>query len=118
MNERDTLKHKLYFEKTHREVERKELESHLCQTKDEFSKDQKLLKDKVARLEEVSCFLLYSFSAHLPYSIQIKVRSYCFSRLFLAMLVSENNSIFLERVFSVKRKFIIINRVLFYFTCI
>jgi hypothetical protein len=56
MNERDTLKHKLYFEKTHRDVERKELDSQLHQAKDDFCKELKMYKDKVARLEEVSCF--------------------------------------------------------------
>jgi hypothetical protein len=54
MNERDTLKHKLYFEKTHRDVERKELDSQLHQVKEDFCKEQKMYKDKVARLEEVS----------------------------------------------------------------
>ena len=61
MNERDTLKHKLYFDKTHRDAERKEFENQMLQMKDEMNKDQKLYKDKVARLEEVSCLFIYIF---------------------------------------------------------
>jgi hypothetical protein len=54
MNERDTLKHKLYFDLTHCDAERKELESQLYQLKDDLAREQKNHKDKVARLEEVS----------------------------------------------------------------
>ena len=54
MNERDTLKHKLYFEKTHRDLEKKELESQYYQLKEDACKEQKMFKEKVARLEEVS----------------------------------------------------------------
>lgn len=56
MNEKDTLKHKLYFERTHRDLERKELESQVYQLKDEWCREQKMYKEKVARLEEVSCY--------------------------------------------------------------
>lgn len=54
MNERDILKHKLYFDKSYKEVERKELENQLAQAREELAKEQKYSKDKIARLEEVS----------------------------------------------------------------
>ena len=54
MNERDVLKHKLFFDKSFKEVERKELENQLAQAREELSKEQKFAQDKMARLEEVS----------------------------------------------------------------
>lgn len=54
MNERDNLKHKLYFDKSLKDAERKELESQLNQLRDELNKEQKQHKDKAKRLEEVS----------------------------------------------------------------
>ena len=54
MNERDILKHKLFFDKSFKEVERKELENQLFIAREELAKEQKFAKDKMARLEEVS----------------------------------------------------------------
>ena len=54
MNERDVLKHKLFFDKSFKEVERKELENQLAQAREELSKEQKFAQDKMSRLEEVS----------------------------------------------------------------
>lgn len=53
MNERDTLRHQLYFDKSYKEVEKKELENQLNKVKDELNREQKMSRDKVARLEEV-----------------------------------------------------------------
>ena len=54
MNERDILKHKLFFDKSFKQVERKELENQLNQAREELAKEQKFAKDKMTRLEEVS----------------------------------------------------------------
>ena len=53
MNERDTLRNKLYIDKTAKEIERHEIENQLYQTKDEFSKELKQSRDRVAKLETV-----------------------------------------------------------------
>jgi len=59
MNERDILKHKLFFDKSFKEVERKELENQLNQARDELAKEQKFSRDKMARLEEVSSLIFF-----------------------------------------------------------
>lgn len=59
MNERDVLKHKLYFDKTYKHAENKEFENQLLQAKEELLKEQKLARDKVARLEEVSSSFVF-----------------------------------------------------------
>ena len=53
MSERDILCHKLYYDKSYKETERKSIETQLIQTKDELIKEQKTAKDKVYKLEEV-----------------------------------------------------------------
>lgn len=53
MSERDILRHKLYYDKSYKETERKSIETQLIQTKDELIKEQKTAKDKVYKLEEV-----------------------------------------------------------------
>ena len=56
MNERDTLKHQIYFDRSYNEVEKNELESQLNKVKEELSREEKMSRDKVARLEEVYLF--------------------------------------------------------------
>ena len=53
MNERDTLRNKIFFEKSTKEIERHEIENQLYQTKDEFIKEQKFARDRITRLETV-----------------------------------------------------------------
>lgn len=53
MNERDVLKHRLFFDKSYKEVEIKELENELIRTRDEWTREQRLSREKLARLEEV-----------------------------------------------------------------
>jgi hypothetical protein len=54
INERDSYKQKLYYDKSYRDAERKEIESQLAQLKEELTNEQKSSKDKHARYEEVS----------------------------------------------------------------
>jgi hypothetical protein len=53
MNERDTLRNKIFFEKSTKEIERHEIENQLYQTKDEFIKEQKIARDRITKLETV-----------------------------------------------------------------
>lgn len=53
MNERDMLKHQLYFDRSYKEVEMKEIENGLAKTREELAREQRLSRDKVARLENV-----------------------------------------------------------------
>lgn len=53
MNERDMLKHKIFFDRTSKELEIRELEKDLSKLKDDLSKEQRISKDKVAKLDEV-----------------------------------------------------------------
>lgn len=65
MSERDILRHKLYYDKSYKEVERKGIESQLMQTKEELIKEHKTAKEKVSKLEEVFtyvCVLLFESS--------------------------------------------------------
>lgn len=66
INERDILRHKLYFDKSFKDVERKELENQMFIARDELSKEQKFNREKVTRLEDVIIFkikfqFLYNF---------------------------------------------------------
>ena len=68
MNERDVLKHKLFFDKSFKEVERKELENQLNQARDELAKEQKFSRDKMARLEEVSSLIFFALFLFFHFS--------------------------------------------------
>lgn len=59
MNERDMLKHKIFFDRTSKELEIRELEKDLSKLKDDLSKEQRIAKDKVAKLDEVFLFSFY-----------------------------------------------------------
>ena len=61
MNERDTLRNKIFFDKSTKEIERHEIENQLYQTKDELSKEQKYARDRVTKLETVRRNLIESF---------------------------------------------------------
>jgi hypothetical protein len=54
MNERDTLRNKLYYDKSSQDSDRKDIESKLYQAKDEFVREQKTSRERVTKLETVS----------------------------------------------------------------
>lgn len=53
MNERDSLKHQIYFDNSFKQVGIKELKSELVKTRDDLMREQKSSKEKSKKLEEV-----------------------------------------------------------------
>lgn len=86
MNERDVLKHRLFFDKSYKEVEIKELENELNRTREEWTREQRMSREKLARLEEVS-------KTHVP--SYKKLKKFFFS---LIRFYQENSSLSLPGV--------------------